>query len=280
MNTGVVYIASGNKYIEEARQSAKTLKKQMPEMKTTLISSKNITDPNFEQVIVIDNPQYSLLDKVKYMADTPYDYTLFLDTDTFIYEPVYELFILLEKFDIAVAHEQTRISYSVPEIPNSFPEMNTGVILFKKSLQIKKLFQDWLNFYERDLKKIPKPKHDQPAFREAIYKNSENLRLMTLIPEYNCRIEKAVFIQSTVKIFHMHAKPERMNLPDLAAYINQKNIIRVYVPGLGLVSTKRWKLRIHTRHLTIVLPMHLPRVLGWFSYRFQKSIKKLSPKFQ
>lgn len=280
MNTGTVYIASGKKYIEEARQSAATLKKKMPDMKITLISSEHIIDPNFEQVIVMNNPQYSLLDKVNYITNTPYDYTLFLDTDTFISEAFDELFVLLEKFDIAVAHEQTRISYPVTGLPDSFPEMNTGVILFKKSPQIKQLFQDWINFYERDLKKLPKPKHDQPAFREALYKNSENLKLATLIPEYNCRIEKAVFIQSTVKIFHMHSKPERMSLPDLAAYINQKNIIRVYIPGLGLLSTKRWKLRIHTRYVTIVLPMYLPRVWGWFSYRFQKSIKKLSPKFQ
>ncbi|RAQ39020.1 hypothetical protein B9S53_24115 [Arthrospira sp. O9.13F] len=271
MSPGVVYIASGQKYIAEASQSAATLHEKMPQIPITLIASENTSNQHFEQVIIMENPQYSLLDKVQYMIKSPYDYTLFLDTDTYICEPFYELFELLEKFDIATSHEQTRISYQVDGVPDSFPEMNTGVILFKKSPQLEKVFQDWLNFYQRDIQKTRKPKHDQPAFREALYQNSEYLKIATLPPEYNCRTEKAVFIQGTVKIIHMHPKPERMELGKLAKYINKNKEIRVFIPGLGLINTRRWQLRFYTRYFTIILPMYFPRLLGWLSYRFKKA---------
>ena len=35
--------------------------------------------------------------KVKYLYASPYDYTLFIDTDTQVIQPIYEIFLFLKK---------------------------------------------------------------------------------------------------------------------------------------------------------------------------------------
>lgn len=64
---------------------------------------------------------------------------------------------MLKNFDIAVAHAPSRIVYQIKKLPESFPEMNTGVILFKSSHCVNLFFQEWLNIYNRDMKKETTP---------------------------------------------------------------------------------------------------------------------------
>ena len=53
MSRGVIYIASGKSYIEEAIQSASSLKSKMPDMNITLFSSENIKSAFFDNVMVM-----------------------------------------------------------------------------------------------------------------------------------------------------------------------------------------------------------------------------------
>src|SRR5690606_24189743 len=93
-----------------------------------------------------------------YMRLTPYDKTLFLDADTFVCDDVSELFVLLERFDLAVAQDTYRIySYDYAilkehfhKIPVSSPVLNTGVIVYKRSSAIDCFFADWAATHERN----------------------------------------------------------------------------------------------------------------------------------
>ena len=55
----------------------------------------------------LPNPEYSFLDKIIALSRTPFEKTLFLDTDTFVIEPLDEIFELLERFDMAAARAGT-----------------------------------------------------------------------------------------------------------------------------------------------------------------------------
>jgi hypothetical protein len=143
------------------------------------------------------------------MKASPYDYTLFLDTDTYVCADCSELFSLLEQFDLAVSHAPGRRSplkyglseaYPCPGVPRSFVELNTGVILFKKNTQIEKFFDDWLRLYTQQIESDLHPPSDQPAFRQVLY--TSKLKWMTLTPEYNCRTNFPVFVCEEVKILH------------------------------------------------------------------------------
>ena len=212
---GVVYIAMGKKYIEEAKISAASLKAKMPNIPVTIFANQEVNEQEFDKSVVVNKSYYSFEDKVVYMYDSPYEYTLFLDTDTYICEDFSELFAILDNFDIAAVHAPTKIPGIVNGVPECYQQMNTGVILFKKSPEVKKFFEYWVKLY-----KSGEP--DQPSFREALF-NSQ-LRIATLTAEYNCRFPFPFFVCGTVKILH----GRHPNLDDVAQKINSEKGLRVY----------------------------------------------------
>lgn len=153
MNKGIIYIVVGERrFLEECIFSVNSLKKSCPEIPVTLFTDKtDIPSTYFDDIKLIDNDINPFKNKVKYIAQSPYDYTLFLDSDTEIKQPIYELFELLDTNDLALAHSPhidrsrfpTRlIGYADPNPDNTY---NTGVILYKKSYQLEKLFAKWLD---------------------------------------------------------------------------------------------------------------------------------------
>lgn len=207
---GVIYVATGKKYIEEAINSVASLKANMPDLSVTAFFDQKIESLCFDDLVVLENAHYSFRDKIMYMSRSPYEKTLFLDTDTYVCDKIPELFILLDKFDIALAHAPYREIMPIPGVPNSFPEFNSGVILFKKSPSVINCFENWLSFYDQDVnakRKWMEPAsqelrllHDQPALRKALYNSS--LRMATLTPEYNCRFNMPGYVHGKVKILH------------------------------------------------------------------------------
>ena len=203
---GVIYIATGEKYIQEALNSATSLKKHMPDISITLFCDKKIDSELFDNIIEIKNPEYGFIDKIKYIGKSSYDYTLFLDTDTYICDDISELFDLLDKFDIAAAHDCQKSTFAKNDLPKSFAEFNTGVLLFKKSQKVKKFLIDWGKIHERkslenknDINPKGKDLADQHSFLEAVYNSS--LRIATLTERYHLRCPCG-FFWGKVKIIH------------------------------------------------------------------------------
>ncbi|MDX2099463.1 MAG: hypothetical protein SFW36_16915, partial [Leptolyngbyaceae cyanobacterium bins.59] len=163
---------------------------------------------------------------------SPYDYTLALDTDTYICHDITDLFRLLERFDIAAAHAPVRLSpqagdfsqtYQNDEIPEGFPEMNCGCILFKKTKQVEDFFADWLHLYQAQIQQAVQPSHDQASFRAALYKS--DLKIGILPPEYNCRFIFPCFVSGPVKILH----GRHPDLPSVVRTINAETCPRVFL---------------------------------------------------
>jgi hypothetical protein len=239
MSKGVVYIATGQKFIDEACNSAASLKSVMPNMPSTIFCDEQSVSAHFENVIPINAARFGFIDKIINMSSSPYDYTLFLDTDTYVCEDLTDLFAVLEMFDIAVAHAPYRAVYQVAGVPDSFPEFNAGVVLFKKSPKIMTMFSEWRNLYERDSKKELQWLHplgktmfkgyinDQPTFREALYLS--NLRIATLTSEYNCRFNFPGFVHHKVKILHGRHK----DLQTIERAINAQVGPRAYIMSFG-----------------------------------------------
>lgn len=240
MSTGVIYIATGKKFIDECCVSAESLRSKIPDMPVTLFCNEQVRSKHFDNVVIIEHPHFSLMDKVLLMDSSPYEHTLFLDTDTYVCDSFLELFTLLDRFDIALAHSTYRAVYRVHGVPDSFPEFNTGVMLFKKSPQITQLFANWLALYARDVGKeqqwltpfgevtrMDRNLNDQPTFREAVYNSS--VRVASLTAEYNCRFESPGFVHNVVKIIH----GRHPNLHMIAKTINADHSRRVHIMKWG-----------------------------------------------
>ena len=230
MDKGVIYVATGERYINETLKSASSLKEHMPNIHVTLFTDQNVKSSYIDNVISISNPQGNFGDKILPLINSPYNKTLYLDTDTFICDDISELFLILERFDIAVCHSPVRESIHFEDIPDSFTEFNSGVILFKQSSQIKELFSEWNQLYQKsseslNVSNLP----DQPYLRKVLYYN-DKLRIATLPFEYNCRFPMGGYVHKKVKILH----GRHPNLNEIARIINSKVGGRVFVYQKGI----------------------------------------------
>lgn len=215
---GVLYIAFGENFIKEALISAESVKIHNPDLSITIFSDKKISSEFINNSIVIE-PKH-IRAKVDFIDQTPYEKTLFLDSDTVIVSSIIEEFSLLDKFDLAICHDLARkrdyISSVISEyqdIPYSFSEVNPGVIFFKKNENTLDFFNRWKKLFYQHHEKWP---FEQPTFRIALWQT--NLKLYILPSEFNLRSKdnlkkvkknKSILGKTHLepRIYHLHADP-------------------------------------------------------------------------
>lgn len=238
MTCGALYIITQNpKYSDLLLGSAASLKRVMPELPITVFSQFPVQSSLFDRVTQIESTEQGFYDKVRFMLESPYERTLFIDADTHVLTPVPELLSLLDRFDCAATHEEYVNTdwfnrYPRPDIPQSFPEFNTGVFLFRRSEAMRRVLQHWADLYASYLKGKPEdPINDQPFFRVAAYDG--DIRIATLPREYNCKFRGQGYLNGSVKILHGHVDFQlRTELVSKAARaLNASVRPRVYIAG-------------------------------------------------
>jgi len=238
MSNGAVYIITQDKrYVNLLLTSAASLKRAMPELPITVFSQFPVDGAELSNVITVAPTQDGFYDKAMLIRQSPYERTMFIDADTFVVEPVPELFSLLDRFDCAAAHEEYLNTdwfnyYARQDIPQSFPEFNTGVLMLRRSERTDRLLGDWGKLYHEYLTGKPdKQINDQPFFRAAVY--DSDVRMATLTREYNCKFRGQGYLNGPVKILHGHVKfevkPEHINKAVKA--LNASSRPRVYIAG-------------------------------------------------
>ncbi|MCK4839360.1 MAG: hypothetical protein KAS94_11210 [Desulfobulbaceae bacterium] len=233
---GIVYVATGKDFIDEAIRSACSVKERMPDIPTAIFldDQAHLKNNPFNHITVIPEPTYTSFDRIATLAQTPFNKTLFLDTDTLVIQTLYELPLLLDRFDLAYSHAPFRYGQDdFPGCNEAFPQGNAGVILFKRNAAVLNTFKAWAKLYAKDKLRIHKEDNtrrvlDQPSFRQALFESSLNLAVLT--PEYNLRTPYPYFVgNAMVKILHGRE-------PDLSramSRINQSISPRVgNAPGL------------------------------------------------
>lgn len=189
----------------------------------------------FAHHIAVENPSGTFADKIGPLEQTPFDETVFLDTDTYLCAPVSELFDLLARCDIAMAHAPMRHTAAVP-VPASFPECNSGVIVYRRNERTKNLFAAWQVAYAKQLASTGQP-DDQPALREALWQSEAQLAVLP--PEYNFRFVLPAFAgRGPVKILH----GRHPHIGALAATVNASGSPRVFLPQLRDAGPRRFRI--------------------------------------
>ena len=238
MSNGALYIITqDSRYVELLLTSAASLKKAMPDLPITVFSQFPLESSLFETIVRIEPSKDGFYDKSRLIQNSPYERTLFIDADTFVLDPVPELFTLLDHFDCAATHEEYLNTdwhhrYPRTDIPSSFPEFNTGILMLKRSERLHHVLDEWSALYRKYLEEKPgQPINDQPFFRAAAY--FADVRIATLTREYNCKFRGQGYLNGRVKILHGHVsfKLERDFLDKAAKVLNASTKPRVYVAG-------------------------------------------------
>lgn len=245
---GVVYVATGADFVEESIISAKQLKRIMPDVDVTIFSDRHVNNSIFDSAVVIDSPTYSFLDKVKIIQQSPYQKTLYIDTDIYVNEPVYELFDILDDFDLAAAidsHQQSVLpnnNYTAPEIYTGeydpIPEFNCGLISFRNNSRVMDCFKKWEDNYDTSADWADQPSL-MPAFQHS------KVRYCPLPRRYNYIPGLRNSVSGKVKIFHNRLNPAMElgfkdvppeQLSKLIERVNQTHKARVTYPYRGEIN--------------------------------------------
>jgi len=185
---GVLYICTLPSFTAAGVESARSVRKHSPDLLIDIYtdSPEVLPDGLFDRVNPISDPHRR--SKVDYMNKTRFQRTLYLDTDTRVVSDILEMFELLDRFDMALAHAHARNRKFVSEtwrnaIPCSFPQLNSGVMLYRRTPEVQQLLSDWQQAYHS-----AGFKKDQTTLRELLWLS--DLRLHVLPPEYNIRYPK------------------------------------------------------------------------------------------
>ncbi|AGB39285.1 LPS:glycosyltransferase [Natronococcus occultus SP4] len=249
MSSGVLYITAGKMYLEEAKESARILKAEMPDISISIVADRPPESELFDEYIELSEPNFGWLDKVENLSRTPYDKTVYFDSDVYVESEFSEIFDILDVFDVAMVPDpnqhpvldsqynaQTTEMYS--GAGRTLTEFNAGVIAYRMTDSVNDCLDDWQELYDPD-------EHwsDQPSLRVALSRN--DVRFYPLRTQYNYMPGLENLLSGEVKIVHNRLidspdlRPRYKDVPpsELQSVIAKVNsnagIARVAYPALG-----------------------------------------------
>jgi len=206
---GVLYVAVGASHLAEARASAASVKRIMPELSTAVFTDVDCAFEEFDHVRQLEIERFTYSVRIDCLRRTPFDRTLHLDTDTRLADNVSEVFRMLDAFDVGGVSSPNKPPWGNEDVPECFPQINGGVILYRRTEGVVAWLGAWLALYEEDkargeerlTKRVAKTfPTDQPSLRITLYKSG--LRVAFLPVEYNCRFRMPGYLVGKVKIVH------------------------------------------------------------------------------
>lgn len=249
MNSAAFWIADGESYIGEAEQSAKSLKRHMPEVRRVLITptvnmGAHLGGPRkwpiFDEVMGMSNPDgpwYPFsIQCFRWAADnlqapllepTP-DVLINLDVDTLVVEPFDDLLEVLTRFDLVGTHAPARhTSRTVQSVPDAFCEINLGMVAFRNSDKMRRVFKEWQRRYF-DHEQVY-GNNDQAVLRETLWRTAEDVRIWVAPPEYHFRFIFGGFARYPVKV--LHGRSKKFAIDDVARRVNKPLGMRIWMKG-------------------------------------------------
>jgi hypothetical protein len=110
---------------------------------------------------------------------------LFLDCDVLVLAPLGDLFDLTDRFPLSIAHDVRRRSDLIRkghgvETPYAFPQMNSGVMVYRNDDEMAAFFSEWKRRYDTSGEA-----RDQITLKDLLWES--DLRFYVLPPEFNLR---------------------------------------------------------------------------------------------
>ena len=150
---GLLFIATGDRHRREALANAVASRQWAGDRPIVLITdavSEIESSGVFDQVLTHSQPVQGYRDKIAAMVHLPFAQTLFLDSDAQLTAPVESLFQAQGCADLAAVQAPVRLpmGWRDPDVPDLFSEINSGVMLWRRSRKQRALVRQWLRLYD------------------------------------------------------------------------------------------------------------------------------------
>lgn len=267
LERGFAYVATGKRFKAEASRSCVSLKQQMPQAHATIyVDDADGLDGPFDAVEIIPNPANGFLDKIYAFRNSRYERTVFLDTDTYVCQPIEDLFDILGRFHIAAMRDHWEVVDK--GCPACYDDFNTGVVAFRSCEMTERAFARWEEVYREQLARLSKDPGDQDSFRIATYE-CDGLMIHALPATYNVRLPFPVFLGVNATPRILHGRPK--SFAQCVEVLGRTREFRIFLPSGGAVCRAEMgvidKLR-GVQGLTFRIPLWLActsiRSIWWF----------------
>ncbi len=257
---GILYSCSGEPYVIEAVRSARSSLRHNS-LPHVLFASNDAEDAAVAaenvpglSVVRFERSLNPYADKIANMRRSPFERTIYLDTDTFVVEEIAHLLRLLDHYDLAAAYAAGGRGPHDPEVPPAFYELNTGVLVWRAGERMREFMRVWEETYLAWVERgdpFPVPgdgsrggRADQLAFRRCAW--ACGVRLYVLAPEYNFRLEHPTTVGSRVGVIH----GRHPDYEGLAARVNAREAPRSWPPPLSSGAKAKRRMRKAVRALS------------------------------
>lgn len=190
---GFLYAATGERWILEAIASATQLRCVHPD--ATVILHTDAPElarrGPFDDIVTPPEGVAGKALKLSAMRLSPFERTIFLDTDTYPCADLTEAFDVLDRFDVAgvpVPRRRNRFGSwaDTPEIPPAVQDINSGMLAWRMNVQTAEFLDLWWELYQEHVATLPaETVRDQASMRVALWRS--NCHVLLLPPEYNMR---------------------------------------------------------------------------------------------
>tara|TARA_R110000751_G_scaffold194707_3_gene300098 strand:- start:2704 stop:3405 length:702 start_codon:yes stop_codon:yes gene_type:complete len=175
-----LYSEDGQKndyFHKELIPSFTSLKLAVPTASVSLYTNvKFNNDVGFDHVIYDEDIDKRHIAKAHALLKSPYDRTIFLDTDTIIHRDIInDIFKVLDEFNFAVVYGG---AFSPGTI---YPDFNTGLIGVTHNDETNGLLSEWVRLFEQTPPLKTGELLDQWSFREVFMKNKT---MFHVLPTY------------------------------------------------------------------------------------------------
>ena len=223
---GLLYVATGPAYLEEAAASARASRPFLDRRPVAVVCDRHQHAQQlgvFDRVLAHSDPRGSYRDKIPPLLRLPFARTLFLDTDARLTAPADGLFAALGCAHLAAAQAPVRRppGWSDAAVPALFPELNSGVLLLRRSWRQQLLVRRWLRLYDQ-LAASCDQSWDQASLRSVVWclQQRWGLRLALLPPEANLRTTKPWLAGEGLAVHVVHGRVPELEWTPLLAYLN------------------------------------------------------------
>jgi hypothetical protein len=249
---GLVYVVWGKAFVAEAVRSARSAKAHGGYPCAIITPDIEGLDDVFDYKISRPfNKTYA--DKIM-MHDSPFEQTIFLDSDTVVTSSLDPLFALLDRFDVFFSAANGGNHYAVRDVPiASFPEFSAGVIGFRRNERVQRFFQLWQESYDEIERELGDGAWDQRSLRYAAW--ASDVRMTCLQHEWQCYTYFGNLLLEDAKIFHGRGKA----LEDLIVMANRHLDYRFVLPKVGYLPLSHTTTRQYARFTLSLMRMTAKR---------------------
>ncbi len=248
---GLLYIATGDRHNKEALASATASRPYVGQLPIYFVTDQvdaARSSSVFDKVFPHLDPVRSYRDKIAAMASLPFKRTLFLDSDACLTAPVDSLFQVAEPADLAAVHAPVRIppGWCDESVPSLFAEINSGVLLWRRSRKQKDFIQHWLSLYDQ-LSSSHRQLWDQASLRSVLwlFVRQRRFRLAVMPAEANFRTTKPWVAGQGLPVHVLHGRIPNDEREALLHYLNgQVNCFRTWAGWYQRYPGSKLRLRI------------------------------------